>query len=60
MSNVVRLFADNNVVDFATKQMIVEEVTNVDYSLAERRALKNRSSEKAESVVVSFYPQFCA
>lgn len=59
MSNVIQMFAANNVVDFATKQPIPQvQANNVDNSLAARRA--KRSGLNEVSNVVVFYPQDCA
>jgi hypothetical protein len=61
MSNVIQLFADNNVIDFATKQPIPQvRANNVDNSLAARRAKRSGSADISNSNVIIFYPQDCA
>lgn len=60
MSNVIQLFAANNVVDFATKQPIQTQASNVDNSLAARRAHRSGSTEVNSNVIVAFTPRDCA
>ncbi len=62
MSNVIKMFADNNnVIDFATKKPLTQEASNVDTSLEARRAKRAASADvRKENVIVAFYPQSCA